>query len=224
MPVPLLLLRHGPVSSRHFAALRADPRVELIEPDGWSADALVLGQRVAATVVATMGEPLRALAYAVTAGVNGTVVMLIGERFRAQRGVLLEAGAAACHNLPVAPSDVEALIGLLRPRAVVARTDSTLRLTLDPISRMARYRDRNVRLSHREFAVLHCLSASGGRPVDASDLLRVVWGGDADAVHQRQILDVYVCQLRKKLSQLGLTGAITTVRRFGYSLAPVNGR
>ena len=39
----------------------------------------------------------------------------------------------------------------------------------------------------------------------------------------RQILDVYVFQLRKKLERLGLRGAISTVRGFGYALVHVTG-
>ena len=46
-----------------------------------------------------------------------------------------------------------------------------------------------------------------------------VWG-DSDLRDGRKILDVYFFQLRKTLKGLGLTGAIATVRGFGYSLAP----
>lgn len=217
-PVPLLLLRHGPVASRQLATLRADPRVALMESSGWSAEALVLGQRVAATLIATAGDPLRALAYAVTAGARGTVVLLVTSRYFRGRAVVLEAGAAACYQLPLDRADVDALLGRLSPAPRVAHTDSTLRLTLDPIAREVRYRDRAVRLSQREFAVLHCLSVSDGRPVDADELLRVVWGTAPVATRPRQILDVYVCQLRKKLETLGLVDAIATVRRYGYAL------
>lgn len=216
--MPLLVLRHGPVSRRQLASLRADPRVELLEPDGWSPEAVGLTQRVAATLVVSTGEPMRVLTYAVTAGVTGDVVMLVAARFRGTRAVLLDAGAIAAFTLPVNGSVIEALLALLDPRPRVTHTDTTLRLTLDPIARVARFRERHVRLSQREFAVLHCLSTHGGRPVDADELLRVVWGGAVSTSRPRQILDVYVCQLRKKLETLGLANAICTVRRFGYAL------
>ena len=92
------------------------------------------------------------------------------------------------------------------------------------MARVARFRDRSVRLSQREFAVLHCLCAHDGRPVDADELLRVVWGNAGTSGRPRQILDVYVCQLRKKLGGLGIENSITTVRRFGYALGGGNGR
>lgn len=217
-PVPLLVLRYGAVAAKHLDGLRGDPRVELIEPASWTPDAVALAQRVCATIVATMSEPLGALAYTVTAGVTGSLVMGVSERYRGERAVLREAGALAVHTLPLVTGDVDAILALLDPRPHMAHTDTTLRLTLDPIARMARYRERSVRLSPREFAVLHCLSNRSGRPVDADELLRAVWGGALSPGRPRQILDVYVCALRKKLDGLGLANAIATVRRYGYSL------
>jgi DNA-binding response OmpR family regulator len=48
-----------------------------------------------------------------------------------------------------------------------------------------------------------------------------VWG-DSDLRDGRKILDVYIFQLRKKLKGLGLSGAISTLRGFGYSLTPAS--
>ncbi len=218
-PVPLLVLRHGVVASRHFAALRADPRVEVPEPGGWTPDVVDLAQRVSATIVATVGDPLRALAYAVTAGVGGNIVMAIAARHAGERAVLLEAGAVAVCVLPLDTLQVQTMLAALDTPPRLTYTDTTLRLTLDPVARVARYRDRSVRLSQREFAVLHCLSLHSGRPVDADELLRVVWGGGSQG-RPRQILDVYVCHIRRKLETLGIANAISTVRRFGYALGP----
>jgi hypothetical protein len=217
-PVPLLVLRHGLVARRHFDALRADGRVEVLEPEGWTPDVVDLAQRVSATIVATTGDPLRALAYAVTAGVGGNIVMAIAARHAAERPVLREAGAVATCVLPFDGAQVEVVLAALDAPPRLTHTDTTLRLTLDPVARVARYRDRSVRLSQREFAVLHCLSVHSGRPVDADELLRVVWGGSTPQGRPRQILDVYVCHIRKKLGTLGIANAISTVRRFGYVL------
>lgn len=217
-PVPLLVLRHGPVAAKHLDALRKRPGVELIEPAGWSPDAVALARRVAATLVTTMSDPLGALAYAVTAGVTGSILMGVASRHRGARPVLLEAGAQGVYTLPLDKSGVEAILGLVDPRPRMTQTDTTLRLTLDPIARVARFRERSVRLSQREFAVLHCLSSRSGRPVDADALLREVWGNDVAPGRPRQIVDVYVCQLRKKLDTLGIANAIATVRRYGYAL------
>ena len=217
-PVPLLVLRHGLVAARHFAALRADPRCAVLEPQGWTPDAVALTGRVAATIVATRGDPMRALAYAVTAGVAGNIVMATTRRRAGERDVLLEAGALATCLLPLDAAQVAGILSLLDMRSPLAQVDTTLRLTLDPVARVARFRDRSVRLSQREFAVLHCLSSSAGRAVDAEELLRVVWGGPSAQPRPRQILDVYVCQLRRKLAALGIGNGITTIRGYGYAL------
>jgi DNA-binding response OmpR family regulator len=69
--------------------------------------------------------------------------------------------------------------------------------------------------------VLHTLSSHHGRPVSAEDLLTAVWGEAPSPDRTRQILDVYIFQLRRKLGQIGLKGAVSTVRAFGYALVQV---
>ena len=96
--------------------------------------------------------------------------------------------------------------------------DKTLGLLLDPITQTVRYREQCVRLTQREFAVLQCLSSYDGKPVAAHKLVTYVWGDRAVADGSRNLLDVYVFQLRKKLERLGLKGAITTLRGLGYAL------
>jgi DNA-binding response OmpR family regulator len=86
-----------------------------------------------------------------------------------------------------------------------------------------RYHDKSIHLTQREFAVLHCLSSHNGRPVCAEDLLTFVWGEANPQDRSRQILEVYIHQLRQKLERLGLKGAVSTVRGFGYVLAHVSG-
>lgn len=214
--MPVLLLRHGGVARRALAKLETDARVELLQADEPTSDWVSLGQRVAGTLVVTDHEPMRGLTFALTAGLRGPIAVAMQKRYRAQSRDLLAAGASACLTLPLAPAQVTRLVKVMRAEAGVARMDGTLRLLLDPITRVVRYRNKPVRLSQREFTVLHCLSSHRGKPVSANEVLRYVWAGDASA--SRQILDVYICHLRRKLSRVGLTDAITTWRGFGYSL------
>jgi DNA-binding response OmpR family regulator len=214
--VPILVLRHGSVAKRALAALERDARVELFQARGATPDRVALGQRVAGTLVVTEQEPMRALTFAVTAGLRSPIVVAMHKRHRAHARDLLAAGASACVTLPLTTAHVTKLVKLLHPAPTVARMDGTLRLLLDPITRVVRYRDKPVQLSHREFTVLHCLSSREGMPVSADDVLRYVWADDASA--SRQILDVYICHLRRKLTRVGLKDAITTLRGFGYQL------
>lgn len=215
----MLVVRRGPLSLKALGALEHDPRVELYAANELTPEWASFAKRVAAVVVATERDPFNALGYVITAEVRCPIVVAMSRRFRADCRELVAAGAAACVLTPFTQDDVDRLLPIITLHGAPARIDATLRLLLDPISRVVRYRDKVVRLSLREFALLHCLSAQHGRPVPAETLMTYVWG-DSDLRDGRKILDVYIFQLRKKLKGLGLTGAIATVRGFGYSLAP----
>jgi hypothetical protein len=219
-PFPVLVVRRGPLSLRGLAALERDLRVELFVADELTPDWVSFARRVSAVLVVTEDDPLSALGYAVTAGVTCPIIVAMARRFRTDCTDLFAAGAVACVTTPVTKADVDALMPVLMSHAAAARMDGTLRLLLDPISRVVRYRNKVARLTLREFALLHCLSAQSGRPVPAEALMNYVWG-DADVRDgTRKILDVYIFQLRKKLKGIGLTDAISTVRGFGHTLVP----
>lgn len=207
---------------RALGALDHDPRVELFIANELSPDWASFAKRVAAVVVVTERDPFNALGYIVTAEVRCPIVVAMSRKFRADCRDLIAAGAAACVTTPFTEADIDRLLPILALYAVPTRIDSTLRLLLDPISRVARYRDKVVRLSLREFALLHCLSTQRGRPVPAEALMTYVWGDTGVRDGTRKILDVYIFQLRKKLRNIGLNGAISTVRGFGYSLSPIS--
>ena len=213
-----MLLRHGRVASRALAALQRDARIELVQAKGAPADWVALGHRVAGTLLVCERDPLTALTFAITAGLRGPVVLAIQPRFRSHSRDLVRAGATACVTLPITRAQLTRIVKALRPAPSVAQMDGTLRILLDPITRVVRYRDKPVQLSQREFTVLHCLSSRQGKPVSAEDVMKYVWASDANG--SRQILDVYICHLRRKLLKVGLKDAITTLRGYGYSLTP----
>lgn len=217
-PLPLLLVRRGPVSMRQLGALQDDRRLELFVVDELTPEWVAFAHRVTAVMVATVGDPLAALLYLLTAGITRHIVVAHAVQYKKDSRDLLSAGASSCITMPITRADVDRLLRGDVMRSGLTRVEPTLRLVLDPVARNVRYHDKTVRLSQREFAVLHCLSNYSGRAVPADKLFMQVWG-DTQATTQRQLLDVYICQLRKKLEQLGLKGAISTVRGFGYALA-----
>ena len=221
--MPVLLLQRGPVPMRQLTALTEDPRLELFVTEELTPQWVSFAQRVAAAMVVTEAEPLSAFGYAVTAGLSAPIIMLTARKYKADCGDLVSAGATACIMMPITKAELDRVMPLLRKHVTASRIDPTLRLLLDPIGRAVRYHDKSVRLSQREFAVLHCLSSHCARPVSAEDLLTSVWGDASSIERTRQILDVYIFQLRKKLERIGLKGAIATVRGFGYSLVEVTG-
>lgn len=216
-PVPVLVVRRGPTSIRALGALEQDPRVELYVADALTSDWLTFARRAAGLITLTDTDPLSALGYVVTAEVSCPIVVALSRRYRGDMRDLLEAGAAAGVTTPLSRTDIDRVIAIFTARPARAQVDGSLRLLLDPVSRVAHYRNKVVRLSLREFALLHCLSEQRGLPVSADAIMRSVWG-DA-AVDSRRTLDVYVFQLRRKLRSIGLPEAISTVRGFGYALS-----
>lgn len=216
--LPLLVLRRGKTSERALGALRTDRRVQLIIASDRRMNWVPGAQRAAAVMVVTRDDPIAALLYVVTAGVTGPIVVAAPRRFAPHRRDVVQAGAVAFLATPVTRANVSRLVQTLGTPPAGLQVDDASHLVLDPIGRVVRLRDRKVKLSQREFAVLHCLSGRGGRPVSATDILSYVWGDGTARRQTRVILDVYIFNLRKKLKRLGLTNPIRTVRSYGYAL------
>ncbi len=86
-------------------------------------------------------------------------------------------------------------------------------LTLDPGRRVAFRAGRRLDLSPKEFAVLECLLAAGGRVVSAEELLERAWDEAADPF--TTAVKTVIRRLRVKL---GDPPAIATVREGGYRI------
>jgi DNA-binding response OmpR family regulator len=88
-------------------------------------------------------------------------------------------------------------------------------LTVDPSSRAVRLAGREVRLSAKEFALLHALAVEPLRVVSKVELLRDVWGYASPGA--TRTIDAHVCRLRKKLGG-GSRPYVVNVRGVGYRL------
>jgi DNA-binding response OmpR family regulator len=87
-------------------------------------------------------------------------------------------------------------------------------LVIDRATRRVRWRETEVALSPREYAVLLALALRAGAVVSKDELLREVWG-DEDSV-TRNVVEVYVGYLRRKLESVGAGDVLQTVRGHGY--------
>ena len=87
-------------------------------------------------------------------------------------------------------------------------------VTLDPVKRVCRYGRTQVQLSGREVEVLAALMAAEGSVIPKSDLVARVWGDDFQG--DRNIAEVYVRHLRKKLERPLGRQVVTTVHGVGY--------
>lgn len=217
-PASLLVVRRGSLGLELIEALLRDPRLEPFVVDELTQEWLGFANRSAGIVVATSEDPLSALVYALTAGVRVPVVVAASAPFKGDFGDSESAGAAGCMALPIDTKSVDRLLELFERRGATPMVDGDLRLLLDPVARVARYRKRSVRLTQREIAMLHCLISHRGRPVSFKDLYGYVWETPAASREVEQLLAVNVFRIRHKLATLGLRGMLRNVRGFGYAL------
>ncbi|OZM73666.1 DNA-binding response regulator [Amycolatopsis antarctica] len=107
-------------------------------------------------------------------------------------------------------------------RAVLRRAESagsrgSLRigsLEVDRATREVRWEGVPVAFSPREFALLEVLAGRVGTVVGKDELLRAVWGDEQAAT--RNVVEVYVGYVRRKLDAVGAGDLVRTVRGHGY--------
>ena len=113
---------------------------------------------------------------------------------------------------------VAQLKALIRRRdAALGRTGQRVRLgslIVDPVARSVSWDGESIELSPREFALLHALASRPDTAVAKDELLRMVWGDERAA--SRNVVEVYVGYVRRKLEAVGAGHVLRTVRGFGY--------
>jgi DNA-binding response OmpR family regulator len=152
---------------------------------------------------------------------NGTltpILMLTARDAVPDRIAGLDSGADDYLVKPFAFGELLArLRALLRREA--ARKDGLLRLaelTLDPAALIARWDDRPLDLTGREYRLLETLLRRSGWIVSRELIVDSVWGFDYP--DSSNLIDVYIGRLRRKLSTAGAPPMIRTVRGVGYRL------
>jgi DNA-binding response OmpR family regulator len=86
-------------------------------------------------------------------------------------------------------------------------------LSMDPGRRIATRAGRRLALTPKEFAVLECLLAADGRPVQAEELLRRVWDEATDP-----FTTTVKTTIRRLRAKLGDPPLIETIRESGYRI------
>jgi DNA-binding response OmpR family regulator len=90
-------------------------------------------------------------------------------------------------------------------------------LEVDRSRRQVRWSGSVLELSPREYAVLDVLAGRAGAVVTKDELLRAVWGDELAAT--RNVVEVYVGYLRRKLEAAGAGALLQTVRGHGYLIS-----
>jgi DNA-binding response OmpR family regulator len=113
---------------------------------------------------------------------------------------------------------VAQLKAMLRRRdAALGRSGQRVQLgalVVDPVARAVSWGGDAIELSPREFALLHALASRPDTAVSKDDLLRLVWGDEQAAT--RNVVEVYVGYVRRKLDAVGAGHVLRTVRGYGY--------
>ena len=150
-------------------------------------------------------------------------VALLRDEDTMDRIVGIELGADYYMRSPVNPRELVARVKqILRRRDSQGKDDAPSRLyvgdlEIDPDLVEVKKDGKPVKLSPREFKLLHTLAKSPGRVFPRGSLLRQVWGED-EYIDERTV-NVYVQRLRTKLGDnTDKPKLIETVRGFGYRL------
>jgi DNA-binding response OmpR family regulator len=94
-------------------------------------------------------------------------------------------------------------------------------LTLDPARRTCRREGREIELTRREFTLLEALMRRGGTVAPKDALLDEVWGPEFEG--DRNIVEVYVGYLRRKIDDDFERRMLHTVRGTGYRIVADDG-
>ena len=89
-------------------------------------------------------------------------------------------------------------------------------LELDPSTRRVTRGDREIKLSDKEFQLLHLLMRHAGNEVARQELMQEVWRAQPES--DSNLVDVYVNYLRKKIEFSRSERLIYTIRGVGYRL------
>jgi DNA-binding response OmpR family regulator len=147
------------------------------------------------------------------------VVMLTARGEEADRIVGLEMGADDYVVKPFSPKELVARVRALF-RRVDRREDAETPLffrdlAVDTARHTVRWKERDVRLTAKEFGLLAALQGANGRVLSRQALLEEVWGYSYS--EGTRTVDVHVRRLREKIPEMA--EAIVTVKSLGYRLA-----
>lgn len=150
-------------------------------------------------------------------GVSSPILMLSVRQSTEDKISILNIGADDYLPKPFASDELLARVHALlrRPAVLRAGTISFDNLTLDPQLYRVKRGDRDIRLTNKEFSLLHYLLLNAGKMISRDSLLEHVWGGEIDPFSNT--VETHILRLRRKLEGKGRK-LIHNVAGRGYTL------
>jgi two-component system KDP operon response regulator KdpE len=147
------------------------------------------------------------------------VLVLTVRNQEADKVAALDGGADDYLTKPFGTAELLARLRAIQRRAPEAQEPVLVSgdLTVDLAAHTVRVKNKEVHLTATEYALLHELVKYAGKVVTHKQLLRAVWGPNAE--EQSQYLRVYITHLRKKLESDPKQKLIKTEAGIGYRLA-----
>ena len=151
-------------------------------------------------------------------GVSTPIIAVGGKAGAADVVRALAAGADEYVTKPLSADEVAARVrALMRRTAPVQAVVLTFEnITLNIITHQGYVAGRQLRLTPKEFSLLHQFMRRQGEPISRADLLEKVWEMHFDP--GSNVVDVHISRLRSKLHQAGATVLIEAVRGAGFQL------
>ena len=150
--------------------------------------------------------------------VDTPILMLTGRQSIPDRVHGLDVGADDFLTKPFAFEELLARLRALTRRGRTRSLDATLRLgalELHQPDKVVKLNGSVLALAATEYRLLEFLLLHAERPVTRTDLATHVWSDRA--VTRSNVIDTYICYLRKKLKPAG-SPVIRTLRSMGYTL------
>lgn len=149
-------------------------------------------------------------------GISTPVIMLSARDTVPQRIAGLDSGADDYLVKPFSFAELTArLRTVLRRKEGQPAVLNVGGLHLDPIARRAKFENKELNLSAKEFGILMQFMKRPGHILSRTALAEAAWGNDFDS--ETNVVDVYINFLRGKLRQASGKDWIVTHRGQGYS-------
>jgi DNA-binding response OmpR family regulator len=151
---------------------------------------------------------------------HAPILMLTARDSLEDKVLGLERGADDYLVKPVALREVVARIKALTRRHLVDRTSMLAAgpISLDTVAHQLAVCDKHVRLTAKEYAILEYFMLNQNRLITRQQVIEHVWNFDFEG--GRNLVEVYVGRLRKKIVEAGASDPFATLRGAGYRFEP----